>query len=75
MRRRLYTTYEVADLLGLNPGTIKGYCRSGRIKGVKKRIFHYRTPNVGIERHYPTGLLVWMVPKKEVSRLLRERDQ
>jgi len=75
MRRRLYTTYEVADLLNLNPGTIKGYCRSGRINGIKKRIFYHVTPLTGIKRKFPTGLLVWMIPKKEVKRLLKERAQ
>lgn len=73
--KRLYSTDEVARLLGLQSDTIKSYCRIGRIRGVKKRIFHHTTPHTGIERHFPTGLLVWMVPKGEVRRLLRERGQ
>lgn len=73
MKGRRYTVHEVADLLNLHPGTIKGYCRSGRIKGEKVRIYHMTTPLTGIERHFRTGLWVWMVSKKEVKRLLEER--
>jgi hypothetical protein len=75
MRGRRYTVHEVAGLLGLNSGTIKGYCRSGRIKATKVRVYHFTTPLTGIERHFRTGLEVWMVPKKEVRRLLKERGK
>jgi hypothetical protein len=63
------TVYEAARLTGLQPGTIKKYCRDGRIRGIKKRIFHQVTPLTGIERHFPTGLLVWMVPERERASL------
>lgn len=76
MDEKLYDAYEVARILkrAISADTIKRYCRQGRIKGVKRRIQRQMTPLTGIERKFPDGMEIWMVPAEEVERLKKEYD-
>jgi len=62
MKKRLLTTTEAAEILGLLPDTVRRYCNSGRIKNAE------RTYNDnGIGNYF------WMIPRASVENGIEKK--
>ena len=49
-RKRFYSTYELAKILGVAPITVWRWCKSGKIKAGKTPGGHYTIPKEEVER-------------------------